>query len=180
MTSVYILAGVTFLLVLALLKAEVRKVELARKPWNELIAELRPIRTEGITLAALECSSVETTRSLIDPDEVWIMIGGWEGLRQIQANAQLLIALAAYARTWNVGGSANVADRMRCDAMAIRRAVVRIKLRQVFGTSRSSSALETACAYYRMSERLLTLYETSPSRRYDQLVRAVWPYPTVA
>ncbi len=177
--SVYILAAVVSLLLLALCRAEIKKVQLATKTWEELVRELKPIRTEGITLAALECSDVGGRQPGIDPDELWTMIGGWDGLKQMQANAELLVALACQAKAWNLGGSTLVAERIKSEAIDMRRTAMRLKIGRTCGYGRERAAVhvqETACTYYRMSERLLTLYETSPSRRYGQLTAAVWPY----
>ncbi len=177
MISVYVLAAVVSVLLLALCRAESKKVQLARKTWEELLEDLKPVRTEGITLAALECSDVGESHPRIDPDELWTMMGKWNGVKQMQANAELLLALAGRARAWNHVGSTLVAEQMRWDAIAMRRATLRLRLGQICGSRRVSvSVRETACAYYRMSERLLTLYEASPSRRYGQLMSVVWPY----
>lgn len=179
MISVYILAAAVSLLLLALCRAEIKKLRLATKTWEELVRELKPIRTEGITLAALECSDAGEWQPGIDPDELWTMIGGWDGLKQMQTNAELLVALASQAKTWNLGGSTLVAERMQSEAMAMRRTAMRLRIGRTCGYGRKRAAVyvrETARAYYRMSERLLTLYETSPSRRYGQLTAAVWPY----
>lgn len=177
MISVYVLAAVVSLLLLALCRAEINKVQLARKTWEELLKELKPVRTEGITLTALECSAMGELHPGTDPNELWTMIGEWNGLKQMQANTGLLLALAGQARAWNHGGSTLVVERMRSDAIAMRRAALMLWIGQICGSRRAFIHVqETACAYYRLSERLLTLYETSPSRRYGQLTAAVWPY----
>ena len=179
MISMYVLAVAACFLILALFRAELSKAGLARKTWNELIDELRPVNTDGITLAALECSDVGGFRSGFEREEAWTMIGGWEGLNRMQANAQLLIALAGLASAWNSGSSLAAVEQMRSDARSIHRVVRRIKFGRFLGqgTRLSPDAVGPACAYYRMSECLLALYERSPSRRYEQLTAAVWPHP---
>jgi len=159
MVPLYILASVVSLLILNLLQAEIRKNELSRKTWTELLAEFEPVKAEGITLAALEVFTIDDLQPGIDARELWTMIGGWEG--------------------WNFQGSAVTADRMRHDGLAVRDAAMKIKIHHVCGYCRKRTAFhvqEAAAAYYTMTERLLTLYETSPSRRYEQLALAVWPY----
>jgi len=136
-------------------------------------------KAEGITLAALEVFTIDDLQPGIDARELWTMIGGWEGLNRMSANASLLIAVAAHAEGWNFQGSAVTADRMRHDGLAVRDAAMKIKIHHVCGYCRKRTAFhvqEAAAAYYTMTERLLTLYETSPSRRYEQLALAVWPY----
>jgi len=43
MVPLYILASVVSLLILNLLQAEIRKNELSRKTWTELLAEFEPV-----------------------------------------------------------------------------------------------------------------------------------------
>lgn len=172
--SLYVLILVASLLVLALFLEELRKFQLSRKTWSELLSEVSTVNIEGITLAALECDSHEA----FQPDDVWTMIGGWNGLKRMQANAHLLIALASHATHWNSEACVEVAEQMRGDARAIHKAVRRIRWQRLFGKRTSlfsSDTLGTVCAYYRMSECLMTLFERSPSRRYGQLTAAVWP-----
>jgi len=183
MISVYVLVAVVLLLILNLFRAEIRKVDLSQKTWAELIEELKPVMTEGITLAALECANMGESEPRIDPGELWTMVGGWEGLNRMHANAGLLIAVAAHAQDWNLQESEQTADRMRQDGLAVRRAAMKIKLKHACGYGERERRVafhvqEFAAAYYRMTERLLALYETSPSRRYEQLALAVWPYKT--
>ena len=170
---IYVLSLAASFLVLVLFQGELRRFQLARKTWSQLLEELRAVNTTGITLAALESGSPLA----FHPDEVWTMIGGWEGLRRMQVNAQLLIALASHATHWNSEEYQKIAEQMRYDARAIHKAVRRIRLQRFLGKGNSlffSDTLGTVCAYYRMSERLLTLFERSPSRRYGQLSAAVW------
>lgn len=171
--ALYILVLLASLLILILFQGELRKLRLARKSWDELLKEVRTVNIEGITLAALECDP----ETAFAPDEVWMMIGGWEGLKRMQANAELLIALAAHAPTWKAGECPGVAGQMWCDARAIQNTVRRIRLQRIFrkGYTLSPDTLGTVCAYHRMSDCLLRLFERSPSRRYYQLTAVVWP-----
>lgn len=179
MISMYVLVAAVLLLILNLTCAEIKKATLSRKTWQELIAELGPVMTEGITLAALECADIRESEPMIDPRDLWTMVGGWEGLKQMHTNAGLLIAVAAHAQDWSPQQSIRATDRMRQDGLAVRRAAVSIKLKHVCGFGARRQAVhvqEFAAAYYRMTECVLNLYETSPSRRYEQLSLAVWPY----
>ncbi len=172
--AIYLLTFVASLLVLALFLEELRKFQFSRKTWDELLSEVSTVNIEGVTLAALECDS----HLAFEPDDVWTMIGGWSGLKRMQANAHLLIALASHATHWNSEACVEIAEQMRDDARAIHKAVRRIRLQRLAGKGTSlfsSDTLGTVCAYYRMSESLLTLFEKSPSRRYGQLTAAVWP-----
>ncbi len=172
--AIYVLIIFVSLLILALVREELKKFQFARKTWGELLSEVNTVNIEGITLAALEC----TSHQAFEPDDVWTMIGGWNGLKRMQANANLLLALASHATNWNSEACVGIAEQMRGDARAIHKAVRRIRWQRHFGNQTglfSSDTLGTVCAYYRMSECLMTLFERSPSRRYGQLTAAVWP-----
>ena len=86
----------------------------------------------------------------------------------MRANSDVLVALATYAQRWNLEGLV-VAERMRRDGLALRRAVVGIGLGMTCGYGKrrvSSYVHEAASAYYLMRLRLLALYETSHAARY--------------
>ena len=172
--AVYILACVALLLIMALLRGEIRKIKLAQKTWDELLREVRSVNIGGITLAAL----ASDPKAAFEPDEVWMMIGGWEGLTRMQANANLLIALASHAPLWKSHERSAVREQMWCDARAIHKAIRRIRFQRLLGRTNkfaSSDTVQTAYAYYRMSDSLLRLFGRSTSHRYCQLTAVVWP-----
>ena len=172
--AVYILVCVALLLIMTLIMGELRKLELARKTWDELLREVRSVNIGVITLAAL----ASDPKTAFEPDEVWMMVGGWEGLTRIQANANLLIALAAYAPLWQSDERSDVRQQMYCDARAIHKAIRRIRFQRLFAKTHKFPACDTsqtAYAYYRMSHTLLRLFARSTLDQYSQLTAVVWP-----
>ena len=104
------------------------------------------------------------------------MVGGSEGLAQMRANADVLLALAGYAQQWNFEESVIVAERMRRDALTLRRATFRIAFGLLFNYGKARGPFyvqEAASAYYLMRVRLLALYETSHAGRYPGLSAAL-------
>ena len=104
------------------------------------------------------------------------MIGEAEGLKRMHANAEVLIALAGYAQRWNFHESVIVAERMRQDGLALRRAVHLTTFSMIFGYARHRSPFylqQAASSYDLMRERLLALYETSHAGRYSALAAAL-------
>lgn len=79
------------------------------------------------------------------------MIGGWEGLNRMRANASLLIAVAAPAEGWNFQGNAITADRMRHDGLAVRDAAMKIKVDHVCGYGRKRTAFHVQEAVLSLS-----------------------------
>ena len=90
----------------------------------------------------------------------------------MRANADVLIALAAHAQEWSPEEGVIVAERMRRDGLALRRAVVGLGLGMTcgYGKGRAASYIsEAASAYYLMRLRLLALYQTTHAARYPSL-----------
>jgi hypothetical protein len=145
-----------------------------------LIAGLHHIDFRGVSLVARDFLDPRKGQINMEPQEIWNLLGGDEGLRTMLRNADSLIALAAFAQQWNLDESVIVAERMRRDGVRLRRAVRRIQIgmfSQVF-TGRHWVEVpfqlqEAASAYYLMRQRLLALYETSHVGLYPQLAKAV-------
>ncbi len=144
-----------------------KKEELARLSWEDLVARLEPVSIDGIAKVAIDYLQPVRGQLALEPNEMLSLVGGVEGLRRMQANAEILIALAGFAQQWNFQESVVVAERMRRDGLALRRA------------SRKVSVQEAASAYYRMRGRLLTLYQTNHAGCYPALAVALGGRPTM-
>jgi hypothetical protein len=98
----------------------------------------------------------------------------------MKENATVLIALAVFAERWNFNEGAIVAQRMRRDGLALRRAVRAIEwgiYRQVWlnltTTTQPFRLHEAVASYYLMKQRLLALYETSHAGLHPRLAQAL-------
>jgi hypothetical protein len=112
----------------------------------------------------------------LEPKELWALVGGYEGLRRMRGNAELMLALAAHAQHWNFDEATIVAERMRLDSSRLRSALLRIELGSLphfllrsFWPRIPIQVQEAAAAYYLMRQRLLSLYAISHSGRYSRL-----------
>ena len=175
--SFLILFGLTILsLGFPLLITRVKVSRLDRLSWEELVAKLEPVSAAGISTVALDYLQPVKGQISIEPDALWALIGEAEGMHRMYANAEVLIALAAYARRWNFHESVIVSERMRRDGVALRRAATRLLLGSMLGYGKLRGPFyvqEAASAYYLMRQRLLALYETSHAGRYPLLAAAV-------
>ena len=156
----------------ALLRSQAVASKRSRYSWEDLLRKLAPVHGEGITQVAREYLNPSKGQIGTEPPELWERIGGAEGLAHMAANAEVLIALAAYAQRWNGVESRIVAERMRRDGLALRRATRGIQAAMYLGVGRARAAFyihEAASAYFLMRERLLALYETSHAARLPQL-----------
>ena len=159
-----------------LLHAHLRRRRLSIGDWNDLLARLGTVSTKGITAIALEYLQPSKGQIGLQTDDLWRLVGGSEGLAQMRANADILLALAGYAQQWNFEESVIVAERMRHDALTLRRATFRIALGIMFNYGKARGPFyvqEAASAYYLMRVRLLALYESSHIGRYPDLSAAL-------
>lgn len=175
MTFTLLLLSIAVLGPIAYFLASRKKKALAAVGWEQLIEKLESVPIEGIVRVANDYLQPRKGQLGIQTDELWSLVGEEEGLRRMEANAEVLIALAAFASQWNFEESVIVAERMRRDGMTLRRAVRKIELGLAFGnkTTGPFDVQEAASAYWLMRERLLALYQTSHAGRYPRLVVAL-------
>jgi hypothetical protein len=147
-----------------------------RRGWDELVAALHPIEFDRVSSVALDYLDPREGQIELEPRDLWLMLGGKEGLRRMRENARLMLLLAAYAQRWNFDEGVIVTERMRRDAVYLERAVRRVEMALRFhAVLRRSATLipfhlhEAASAYYLMRQRLLALYQTSHSGLYPKL-----------
>ncbi|HEY6847092.1 MAG TPA: hypothetical protein VI320_12830 [Terracidiphilus sp.] len=140
--------------------------------WDTLVARIQPVPFESLETVALDNLQPGPRQLQLDPDEIWKLVGGLDGLKRMNHNADLMIQLAAYVRVWNFDEAVIVAERIRQDAIILKRALHRIKLQGVFRAYRLRMpfyAHQGASAYYLMTRRLLALYETNQYILYPRL-----------
>lgn len=157
-------------------RSHIKTARLSRLDWNCLLARLKPVSMDDISLVALDYLSPVKGQLQFGAGDLWLMVGGNEGVRCMYANAEVLIALAGYAQRWNPLESAVVAERMRRDGVALRRATLRLSLGSLAEKGNllgTFDVQEAAAAYYLMRQRLLALYETSHAARYPTLLASV-------
>ena len=174
--STLVLLVALVLLAAVLLHAHLRQRRLASTSWNDLIARLDPVPVEGIATVALDYLHPCKGQLTLETDQLWSLIGGAEGLSRMRANADTLIALAGHAQQWNFHESVIVIERMRQDAITLRRATFRIALGLFLNYGRTRGphyVQQAASSYYLMRTRLLALYETSHAGRYTAVSAAV-------
>lgn len=155
----------------------------ARMEWKDIVAKLQPVNQTGLSLVARDFLEPSRDQLKLEPDEIWSLVGGWEGLKRMRANADIMLALAAYTQRWNFEEGVIVGERMRRDALKLHRAVRHIQLHTRPAVMRflpkrywfnvPFEVHEVASAYYLMRQRLLALYETSHSGLYPALAASI-------
>ncbi len=176
MTFAVLLLSIAFAFAGTYLHASRKRSRLVNMAWDELVGKLEPVCVEGMCKVAKDYLQPGKGQLAIETNEMWQLVGGGEGLRRMQANAEILLALAAYAQQWNLQESVVVGERMRRDGLALRRATHKLYAGLLLGYGRVSgpfSVQEAASAYYLMRQRLLLLYESSHAGRYPRLARVL-------
>jgi len=151
-----------------------------KQEWQQLVARLSPLNIVELSAIAVDYMTPHRNQIEIEPDEIWEFIGGYEGLKKMRANAEIMLALAVCAQQWNFDEAVIVKERMRHDAVSLRRAIRRVELGFIpstllrrFHYSLPLNAQEASSSYYLMRLRLLALYETSHAGRYSTLAAAL-------
>lgn len=168
--------AVLVMIAFAFLRTHLLAAKLSRLSWEDLLAKVEPVPMDGIATVALDYLQPGRDQLRIETSELWVMIGGDEGLRRMHANAKILIALAGYAQRWNPVEGSVVAERMRRDGVTLRRAALQLSLGFFDGRGNVRGPFnvqEAASAYYLMRQRLLALYETSHAGRLPHLAAAL-------
>lgn len=155
----------------------------ARQDWKDIVAKLQPVNLKGMGMVARDYLEPSRGQLKLDPGEIWSLVGGWDGLKTMRANAELMLELAAYTQRWNFEEGIIVAERMRRDALKLRRAARHVEMQMRLSPMRllpkryrfnlPFEAHEAASAYYLMRQRLLALYESSHAGLYPQLAASL-------
>jgi hypothetical protein len=144
--------------------------------WESLVAQIEPIDLKGLEAVALETLQPQANQVRLESAEIWELLGGLEGLERMRNNASVLIALAAYVQQWNHKEATVVAERMRRDSIQLKKAVRHIRLGLLLHRHPSGQPFyvnDAAAAYYLMTQRLLTLYQTNHEGLLPQLSQAL-------
>jgi hypothetical protein len=144
--------------------------------WDNLIAAIEPIHARGLEIVALDHLRPHGNQLRLEPEEMWGLVGGLEGLNRMRRNADLMIALAAYVNRWNYDQAIIVAEKIRHDSVQLKRALFLIKWNLYIRRSQLRVPFyihQAASAYYLMTKRLLTLYEANQYMLYPRLAQTI-------
>jgi hypothetical protein len=136
--------------------------------WEQLLARLKAVDRESlqqIAFDAIDASGQPRTddgAKELKPAEIWRLIGGLKGLEILEQNSLVLIDIAFYLQQW-YPEALIAAEELRVKAREIEWHVGR--LRAAARTNElegglANDAQNTVAAYYLMTRRLLSLYET--------------------
>jgi hypothetical protein len=166
----FLLAVVLFLALLAVVAAYYYKRSRKRtqNTWEQLLARLVAVDRASlhrIAFDVIDASGQPRTddgAKELKPEEIWRLIGGLKGLEILERNSLVLIDIAFYLQQW-YPEALIAAEELRLKAREIEWHVGRLRAaprtNELEGGF-ANDAQNTAAAYYLMTRRLLSLYES--------------------
>jgi hypothetical protein len=139
----------------------------SRNDWENLLKRLTAVDRSSIAEVALDIidESGQQRRdegsATLDPEQIWKLVGGLDGLEVLAANCAVLIDLAFYVQQW-YPEALLVTEQMRLSAREIQWHVERLRGAKRTGKLESAFpmyAQRAVATYYLMTRRILALYE---------------------
>lgn len=151
----------------------------SQNTWNDLFKRLKLLDRGNIAKIALDVIDDPGARGEanveLDPEEIWPLIGGLEGLEVLEHNCDVLVDMAFYVQKWHPEAVV-VAEQLRLNAREIAWHVERLKGARTTGNLHSAFpdyAQRAIATYYLMTQSVLALYEQSKLPEFGQLQRAL-------
>ncbi|MBT9329967.1 hypothetical protein [Paracidobacterium acidisoli] len=174
--SIVALGVFVALVVAGFLYTQIASQKLRSATWDGLAARIVPVPFSGISIVAMDNLQPGQNQIELEPGDMWQLVGGKQGLDSMYKNAEVLIQLAAWVQRWNYEEAAIVSERIRRDAVQLRRSIRRIRFSMLLQRKPIRIPFyihEAATAYHLMSQRLLALYQGSHSGLYPRLAESL-------
>jgi hypothetical protein len=165
----------------ALWRAFLRTRRSADASWDDLLKRLSWIDRDAIAAIALDVVS-ESGEPLpngdgftLEPDTIWNLLGGLDGLEAIARNCQVLVDLATYVQRFHPEALI-VAEQLRLNAREIQWHVERLRGAAKTGNLQASFntyAQRAVVSYYMMTRNVLALYTQAEFSRLAELQQAL-------
>ena len=173
----FLVAVAAFLTVLAALAVYfiVRARRASRQTWNTLVNRLRQIDRDKFAAVALDLLEEEEQKPQLEPDQIYEMIGGMDGLNALEENCDVLVELAAYVQRW-YPEALQLAEELRLNSREIQWHIGRLRGAAQTGHFREQFPLyaqRAVATYYLMTRSLLLLYEGAQVPEFAALQRAL-------
>jgi hypothetical protein len=185
--NLYFVVLAAFLLVAlsgTLVRYYLRARRSAGDTWEDLLHRLTWIDREAIATIALDALGPLDERGnprpqnesfALEPDTIWKLLGGLDGLEVVERNCRVLVDLATYLQRYYPEALV-VAEQLRLNAREIEWHVGRLKGAARTGNLRSSFAdyaQRAVVTYYRMTRLLLDLCDEARAPGLVQLQQAI-------
>lgn len=144
--------------------------------WEDLLGQLARIDREKIEIIALDAIPGSGHGSYaLEPEDIWNLLGGMEGLELLERNCKVLVELAMYVQRWYPEALV-AAEQLRLNTREIEWHIGRLK--GAAGTGNLQTAFATyaqraVATYYLMTRHVLELYEQAHFPELNQLKQAI-------
>ena len=158
-----------------------RAQRVSGEAWETLLGRLTAVDRDKVALIASDLlgGSAEAEQQgaadCFEPEQIWELIGGLEGLEVLAANCDVLIDLACYVQQWYPEALV-VAEQLRLNAREIKWHLGRLKGAARVGNLDSAFpdyAQRAISTYFLMTQHLLALYQSANLPGYGELSRAI-------
>jgi archaellum biogenesis protein FlaJ (TadC family) len=152
-----------------------RQRRTSRTTWMALMARLRQIDRDKFATVALDLLEYRDAESQLDPDSIFEMVGGMDGLDALEQNCDVLIDMAAYVQRW-YPEAMEIAEELRLNSREIQWHIGRLRGAVKTGHMYEQFPLyaqRAVATYYLMTRSLLVLYEGGQVPGFAELQRAL-------
>ena len=157
-----------------------RAKRLRKGGWEGLIGQLLAVDRYKIALIAADSAGVSAhsenaAQAELEPEEIWDLIGGLDGLEALGANCDVLIALACNVQQV-YPEAVLVAEQLRLNAREIQWHLARLRDSGRVESLHSAFphyAQRAVTTYYLMTQSVLALYEHAQVPGYMELQKAL-------
>jgi hypothetical protein len=146
----------------------------SKNAWKLLLGRLTQIDRDKFAAVALDLLEDREAQQL-DPDVIFDMIGGMNGLTALEQNCDVLIDLATYVQRW-YPEALQLGEELRLNAREIKWHIGRLRGASQTGHMREQFpmyAQQAVATYYLMTRSLLVLYEGVHLPEFAELPRAI-------
>ena len=157
---------------------QLRARRIARQSWEHLLGRL--LRVDRYKIRQVASGFLDTEGSAgseeeLDPQEIWDLLGGLEGLEALGKNCSVLVEVACYVQT-TYPEALIVAEHLRLSAREVNWHIARLRTSSRVESLHASFpqyAQRAAATYYQMTESVLALSQVAHFPRHSDLQAAL-------
>jgi hypothetical protein len=143
--------------------------------WGVLLGRLKQIDREKLAAVALDLLDEGELQQQLNPDLIFEMIGGMNGMDALEENCDVLIDLATYVQRW-YPEALQLSEELRLNAREIKWHIGRLRGASYAGHLHEQFpiyAQRAVATYYLMTRSLLLLYEGVRLPEFAELQQAI-------
>jgi hypothetical protein len=147
----------------------------SRNAWTTLLARLQQVDHSNVAAVALDLLEDRDAQQQLQPDSIFQMIHGMQGMEALEQNCDVLIDLAAYVQKW-YPKALELAEELRLNAREIKWHIGRLRGASATGHLQEQFpiyAQRAVATYYLMTRSLLVLYECVQLPEFVELQQAL-------